>query len=128
MKVAEDAGNAPRLREENLALHKENMKIQKELDESRQTLEDSESRFKAQNEKDASIILDLENTLRDRLEEITEMDKNLFGKLLTILFHIVHSFFLAFLPSFNHSVFSRAFSRKLRFFSHRAYQIPWRIQ
>jgi len=82
MKVAEDAGNAPRLRDENLALHKENVKIQKEIDESRKALEDSEARFKTQSEKDSSVIRDLENTLHDRLEEITEMDKHLFGKLL----------------------------------------------
>ena len=82
MKVAEDAGNAPRLRDENLALHKENVKIQKELAESRKALEDFEARFKAQNDKDASVIRDLENTLRDRLEEIMEMDKHLFGKFL----------------------------------------------
>ena len=56
MKVAEDAGNAPQLREENLALHKENVKIQKELTESRKSLEDSEARFKAQKDKDASVI------------------------------------------------------------------------
>ena len=80
MQVAEDAGNAPRLREENLELHKENVKIQKELTESRKALEDSEARLKAQSEKDGSVIRDLENTLHDRLEEITEMDKSLFGK------------------------------------------------
>ena len=82
MKVAEDAGNAPRLRDENLALHKENVKIQKELTESRKALEDSEARLKTQSAKDSSALRDLENTLHARLEEITEMDKHLFGKLL----------------------------------------------
>ena len=48
MKVAEDAGNAPRLREENLFLHQENVKIQKLLEESRKALEDSEARSKAE--------------------------------------------------------------------------------
>ena len=79
MKVAEDAGNAPQLREENLALHKENVKIRKELEISRKSLEDSEARFKVQHEKDASVIRDMETALRDRLKEIEEMDKHLFG-------------------------------------------------
>ena len=80
MKVVEEAGNAPRLREENLALHKENVKIQKELTESRKALEATEARLKAQHEKDASVIRDMEAALRDRLKEVEEMDKHLFGK------------------------------------------------
>ena len=56
------------------------MKIQKELDEIRKALEDSEAWFKAQHEKDSSAIRDLENAFHARLEEITEMDKHLFGK------------------------------------------------
>ena len=80
MKVAEDAGNAPRLRDENLALHKETEKIWKELDESRKTLEDFEARFKSQREKDSSAIRQLESDLRACQEEISEMDKHLFSK------------------------------------------------
>ena len=57
------------------------MRIQKELAESQKTLENSEARLKAQSEKDGSVIGDLENTLRDCLEEITKMDKHLFGML-----------------------------------------------
>jgi len=92
MKVAEDAGNAPRLRDENLALHKENVRIQKELNESRKALEDSEARFKDQSAKDSSAIKLLENTLRERLEEISEMDKHLFGKHLYAFPNIVFIF------------------------------------
>ena len=80
MKVAEDAGNAPKLREENLVLHKENVKIQKDLDECRKALENSEAQATTQKDKDAAIIRDLEAALRDRLEEIHEMDKHLFCK------------------------------------------------
>ena len=79
--IAADAGNAPRLREENLQLHKENVKVQKELAKSRKALEEAEALLKALSEKDGSVIRDLENTLRDRLEEVAEMDKHLFGKL-----------------------------------------------
>ena len=80
MKVAENAGNAPKLREENLALHKENVKIQKELDECRKALEDSQAQAKIQKDKDSSAIEDHESSLRDRLKEIEEMDKHLFCK------------------------------------------------
>ena len=80
MKVAEDADNAPKLREENLALHKENVRIQKELDECRKALEDSQARAKIQKDKDASAIKDLGTALRDRLKEVEEMDKHLFCK------------------------------------------------
>ena len=80
MKVAEDAGNAPKLREENLALHKENVRIQKELDECRKALENSKAQAAAQKDKDAFVIRDLEAALRNRLEEINEMDKHLFCK------------------------------------------------
>ena len=80
MKVAEDAGNAPKLREENLALHKVNVEIQKELEACRKALEDSQSQAKIQKDKDASAIKDLETALRYRLTEIEEMDTHLFGK------------------------------------------------
>ena len=80
MKVAEDAGNAPKLREENLALHKENVKIQKLLEEGRKALEDSQARAKIQEDKDASSIKHLETALRDRLKEVKEMYKHLFCK------------------------------------------------
>lgn len=94
-----DAGNAPKLRDENLQIHKENLKIQKELAECRKALESSEFRLKAQSEKDGSIIRDLENTLRDCLEEITEIDKHILGMLcsFSLFLHIcVFSYLLPF--------------------------------
>ena len=74
-----DAGNAPKLRDKNLRLYKENLQIQKELDESRKSLEAFEAWLKAQGEKDASIIRDLESTLRVHLEEIAELDTHILG-------------------------------------------------
>ena len=99
MKVAEDAGNAPQLREENMFLHQENMKIQKLLEESRKALEDSEARSKVQKDKDASFIKDLEAVLRDRLEEVKEMDKHLLCKLSMHSLFCIHS--SAFSSGFN---------------------------
>ena len=64
MKVAEDAGNSPRIRDENLALHKENEKIWKELEEARKTLEDSKAEFHSKSQKDSSTIRKLEDDLR----------------------------------------------------------------
>ena len=80
MKVAKDAGNTPKLREENLALHKENVKLQKDLDACRKALEDSQAQATAQKNKDAAAIRNIEAALRARQEEVDEMDKHLFGK------------------------------------------------
>ena len=82
------------------------MKIQKELDESRKTLEDSEARFRAQHEKDASIIRDMEATLRGRLEEVEEMDKHIFGKFSYYAFAHSVFIFLAFFRVLTSLLFS----------------------
>ena len=72
------------------------MKIQKELAESRKALEDSEARLKAQHEKDASYIRDMEAALHDRLKEVEEMEKHLFGKSSYYAFSYSALTFLAF--------------------------------
>ena len=55
------------------------MLFRSELAESQKALESSEARLKAQSEKNEKITRDLQDTLRNHLEEIAEIDKYILG-------------------------------------------------
>src|SRR5664279_772297 len=78
-----NGGNTQQLREENLTLFKENEKTLQDLKACQRVLRDSDAKAKAQAEKYAQTIKELQDSLNLRLDEITVLDRHILGESLS---------------------------------------------
>src|SRR5664279_4995691 len=75
-----NGGNAQQLREENLTLFKQNEKTLQDLKACQKAFWDSDAKAKAQAEKDAQTIKELQDSLNLRLDEIAALDQHILGE------------------------------------------------